>query len=380
MRYMFSQVPRAGVTMEKLIISADSHVFEPGDLWSKALGARYGDAVPRAVSKFNGEEGSFFFVGRAGEAARMDELVDANAKDRRLEDLAKAGSDPVYRMKLMAADNIAAEVLNPTWGLWIPRISDPGLRNACAEVYNDWILEYCSEDLKRLLPIAITPIIDVDWAVKELARVVKRGARGVMIGTNSADPALPYRDRHYDNFWAAAEESQLPVTLHIVTGRVRDPFTYHGAEERQLVAGTFIEMFQEAAPVLANEFIFGGIFDRFPKLKIFLSEYDASWLAILKYRLNRIEKFPGFNYLKKKPARRYVDENVFAGIINDPLAAKLRSEISIDTIMWGSDFPHPPCPYPNTTQNVDRVLGDMSPEERFKVVAGNVMKLYNIAL
>ena len=366
--------------MEKLIISADSHVFEPGDLWSKALGRRFGDAVPRAICNFNGEEGSFFFVGRDGEAARMDELVNANAKDRRLEDLARAGCDPVFRMKLMAADNIAAEVLNPTWGLWIPRISDPKLRNACAEVYNDWILEYCSENLTRLLPIAITPILDVDWAVKEVGRVFKRGARGVMVGTNPADPALPYRDRHYDRFWAASEEAGLPVTLHIVTGRVRDPFTYHGAKERELVAGTFIEMFQEAAPVLANEFIFGGIFDRFPKLKIFLSEYDASWLPILKYRLNRIERFPGFDYLKKKPASRYVDENVVAGIINDPLTWKLRSEINIDTIMWGSDFPHPPCPYPNTTQNLDRVLGDMSPDDRFKVVAGNVMKLYNIAL
>jgi predicted TIM-barrel fold metal-dependent hydrolase len=366
--------------MEKLIISADSHVFEPGDLWSKTLGRRFGDAVPRAIGNFNGEEGSFFFVGREGEAARMDELVNANAKDRRLEDLAQAGCDPVFRMKLMAADNIAAEVLNPTWGLWIPRISDPKLRNACAEVYNDWILEYCSENLTRLLPIAITPILDVDWAVKEVGRVFKRGARGVMVGTNPADPALPYRDRHYDRFWAASEEAGLPVTLHIVTGRVRDPFTYHGAKERELVAGTFIEMFQEAAPVLANEFIFGGIFDRFPKLKIFLSEYDASWLPILKYRLNRIERFPGFDYLKKKPASRYVDENLVAGIINDPLTWKLRSEINIDTIMWGSDFPHPPCPYPNTTQNLDRVLGDMSPDDRFKVVAGNVMKLYNIAL
>jgi len=366
--------------MEKLIISADSHVFEPGDLWSKALGIRFGDAVPRAVSNFNGKEGSFFFVGRDGEAARMDELVDANAKDRRLEDLARAGSDPAYRMQLMAADNIAAEVLNPTWGLWIPRISDGALRNACAEVYNDWILDYCSENLRRLLPIAVVPILDVGWAMKELVRVVKRGARGVMIGTSPADPAPPYRDQGYDRFWAAAAESELPVTLHIVTGSVRDPFTYHGAEERQRVPGAFIELFQEAAPVLANEFIFGGIFDRFPKLRVFLSEYDASWLPILKYRLNRIERFPGFDYLRKKPASRYVDENVCAGIINDPLTWKLRSDINIDSIMWGSDFPHPPCPYPNTTQNVDRVLGDMSPEDRFKVVAGNVMKLYNISL
>jgi predicted TIM-barrel fold metal-dependent hydrolase len=366
--------------MEKLIISADSHVFEPSDLWLKTLGSRFGDRVPHAVDSFEGFEGKFFYVGRPGEAARMDELVDANAKDRRLEDLARAGSDPAYRLELMQKDNIAAEVPNPTWGLWIPRIPDPALRNACAEVYNDWIQEYCSQDLKRLLAVAMVPITDVEWAVKELARVTRRGARGVMIGTSPVDGARPYRDRRYDGFWAAAAEAGLPVTLHIVTGRVRDPFTYHGTREREDVPASFIELFQEAAPVLANEFIFGGIFDRFPRLQVFLSEYDASWLPILKYRVNRIERFPAFDHLEKKPASRYIDENIYAGIINDPLAAKLRSEIGIDRFMWGSDFPHPPCPYPNTTQNVERVLGDMSPEDRFKVVAGNVMKLYNIAL
>ena len=127
----------------------------------------------------------------------------------------------------------------------------------------------------------------------------------------------------YDPFWAAAEEAGLPVTLHIVTGQVRDPFTYHGAKEREKFR-VLHRAFREAAPVLANEFIFGGIFDRFPKLKMFLSEYDASWLPILKYRVDRIERFPGFDHLKKKPASRYVEENIVVGIINDPLAAKLR--------------------------------------------------------
>jgi hypothetical protein len=68
----------------KIAHFCDSHVFEPGDLWSKALGHRFGDAVPRALATFAGQDGSFFYVGRPDEAAKMDELVDANAKDRRL--------------------------------------------------------------------------------------------------------------------------------------------------------------------------------------------------------------------------------------------------------------------------------------------------------
>lgn len=366
------------MTESDVIVSADSHVLEPPDLWEKALGPRLGDRVPRVVDGFDGHEGTFFYVGRPGEAARMDELVNANETDRRLDDLAQAGKDPVRRLELMDADGIAAEVINPTWGLWIPRIRDQEVREACAEVYNDWIAEYASQDLRRLIAVAMVPIENPDWAVKELKRIASKGLRGVMIGAQPLEGAKPYRDATYDPFWAVAEEAGLPVTLHIVTGRARDPFTCHGADERAEVPGMFIELFGEAAPVLANEFIFGGIFDRHPRLKVLLSEFDASWLPILKYRVDRIQTFPGLLQLEKTPASRYVDENIFVGMINDPLVHKLRHEIGVDRIMWGSDFPHPPCPYPNTTQNVSKLFDGVPADERRKMIAGNAIGLYGI--
>ena len=361
------------------IISADSHVLEPGDLWTRSIGQRFGEALPRIVKGFEGHEGTFFYLGRPGEAARIDELVNAVGDDQRVRELVQAGADPVFRLKLMRADGVAAEVLNPTFALWVPRIPDPAMRRACAQVFNDWIVEYSSAAPKRLLGVGIVPIDDPEWAANEALRIIRRGVRGIMVPTQPIDGAPPYRNAIYDRFWAVAQEASVPVTLHIVTGRVRDPFTYHGADERGEVPRSFIDLFGEAAPVLANEFIFGGIFDRFPQLTVFLSEYDASWLPILKYRVDRIEKFPGLPPLKK-PARAYVDENVFVGIINDPLAGKLRHEIGIDRIMWGSDFPHPPCPYPHTRQRIGEILGGVPEAERAAMTSGNVSRLYGIDL
>ncbi len=359
------------------VISADSHVLEPEDLWENALGDRYDGHIPKVVEGFQGMQGRFFYLGRTGEGARVEEMVDANDTDRRLSDLAQAGKDPVRRLALMDSDRVAAEVLNPTWGLWVPRILHPEARRACARVYNDWIAEYVATDKRRLVGVALVPIDDVDWAVEELHRTGKRGLRGVMIATNPPDGALPYRDGYYDAFWAAATEMKMPVTVHIVTGSVRDPFTYHGVDERGEVPKSFIDLFGEAAPVLANEFIFGGIFDRFPDLRIFLSEYDASWLPILKYRVERIQKFPGLKPLKKK-ASAYIDDNIVVGIINDPLAQKLRHEIGVDRILWGSDFPHPPCPYPRTHEKIEEIMGSLSPEERRKMTFDNARRLYAI--
>ncbi len=365
------------MSTKSLVISADSHVLEPEDLWEKALGDRYNGHIPKVVEGFQGMEGRFFYLGRAGEAARVEEMVDANETDRRLADLALAGKDPVQRLRLMDSDRIAAEVLNPTWGLWIPRILHAEARKACTRIYNDWIAEYVSADERRLVGIALIPIDDVEWAVGELNRAAKRGLRGVMVATSPPAGAKPYRHSYYDPFWAAASKMRIPVTIHIVTGAVRDPFTYHGAEERQEVPKSFIDLFGEAAPLLANEFIFGGIFDRHPDLKIFLSEYDASWLPILRYRVERIQKFPGLLQLKKK-ASAYLDDNILVGIINDPLAQKMRHEIGVDRIMWGSDFPHPPCPYPKTHEKIAEIMSSLTPEERRKITFDNVKKLYAI--
>jgi predicted TIM-barrel fold metal-dependent hydrolase len=360
-----------------LIISADSHVLEPGELWTKALGGRFGEQLPRIVKGFGGHEGTFFYLGRPGEAARIDELVNAVGDEQRIGELVRAGSDPVFRLKLMQADGVSAEVLNPTFALWVPRIPDPAIRRACAGVFNDWIVEYCASAPQRLLGVGIVPIDDPDWAVNEARRIIRRGVRGIMVPTQPIEDAPPYRSEVYDRFWAVVEEARVPVTLHIVTGRVRDPFTYHGADERGEVPRSFLELFGEAAPVLANEFIFGGIFDRFPRLTIFLSEYDASWLPILKYRVDRIERFPGLSPLKK-PARAYIDENIVVGIINDPLAAKLRHEIGLDRIMWGSDFPHPPCPYPHTRERIGEILAGIPEADRAAIVSGNVSRVYGI--
>ena len=105
------------MAVQNTVISADSHVLEPEDLWEKSLGQKYDGHIPKVVDGFQGMEGRFFYLGRKGEAARVEEMVDANDTDRRLSDLAEAGKDPVRRLALMDSDRIAAEVLNPTWGL-----------------------------------------------------------------------------------------------------------------------------------------------------------------------------------------------------------------------------------------------------------------------
>ena len=213
----------------EIVISGDSHVVEPYDLWVNALGKKYGDHVPHLVTEHAGRKGNYFFAGR--ETCLVEELVNATDQAR-IDKLVRAGHDPAFRLKLIDADGVAAEIVNPTWTLYAMRIEHAELRRACCRVFNDWLIEYCSEDRRRLIGVGAVPIDDPDWGVLELERIASKGLRGVMVPTQPPEGVPPYREARYDRFWAAAMSLGLPVTLHIVTGRVRDPFTYHGEEER----------------------------------------------------------------------------------------------------------------------------------------------------
>src|SRR5262249_39823062 len=180
------------------------------------------------------------------------------------------------------------EIINATWCLYIMRAKNDDMVRDCCRVFNDWIAEYCSEAPKILLGTAMIHMENVDWAVKELERAAKAQLRSVIINADARPHWPPYRDAIYDKFWAAASDLKMPVTLHIITGEEIDLFALHGKDRENIVRST-LGVLGEAGPVLGNEFIYGGILDRFPDLKVVLSEYEVSWLPYWVYRMRQIQ-------------------------------------------------------------------------------------------
>ena len=362
-----------------VVISGDSHVVEPFDLWTRAIGDRYGDQTPQTIQDYKGDKGTFFYSGY--EYIKADEIVEGSTPEMK-EKLRNAGFDPAVRLQCMEEDGVWAEVCNSTFMLYSMRAEDPNLVRDCCSVYNDWIGEYVSENPQRLIGSAMVAMDDVEWAVKELERAAKAQLRAVIIYADTKPGMAPYRDAVYDKFWAAAQAHDMPVTLHIITGRERDPFTLHGAQERGEVARCNLGVLSEAGPVVANEFIFGGIFDRFPKLKLVLSEYEVSWLPYWFYRVKQTQDDfgPALNIPEiEKPAEEYLQQ-IYHGLIDDPYLDKVLDVIDPKTIMWGSDFPHPRCTYPNTGKVVERVLGHLDEETQRNIAGLNAARFYNIEL
>tara|TARA_B100000674_G_C37930762_1_gene957866 strand:+ start:54 stop:1187 length:1134 start_codon:yes stop_codon:yes gene_type:complete len=361
----------------KMVISGDSHVMEPEDLWTKPLQAKWGEKCPRYVDEYNGVKAKHFFTGY--EYVILDEVVEGDAEMQ--EKLIKAGTDPTARLKCMDEDGVWGEIVNATWLLYAMRTREDELVQDLCEVFNDYLAEYCSAAPKRLYGTAMIHMANVDWACKELERTAKKGLKSCIINADARPDWEPFQSSHYDPFWARCEEMDQPVTLHIITGNEVDLFVLHG-EDRVNIPRSSIGVFSEAGPVLANEFIFGGILDRFPKLKVVCSEYEVSWLPYWLFRTKQIQD--DFGPARDLPeVERSIEEymgQIYHGLIDDPYLDKVLDVIDPKTIMWGSDFPHARCTYPNTLKVVDGVLGHLGDEIRDDIALYNAARFYNFDL
>src|ERR1700751_883636 len=128
------------------IISADSHMMEPPDLWTTRLDSSLRERAPRVI-KQEGKTGSVFVgpglrpfpvaggfaAGRSG--ARLGGFMK---RPEGSEDAGPSGWDPVERIKDQDVDGVSAEVLYTTLGMSLFGMEDPELQPACFGTYNDW--------------------------------------------------------------------------------------------------------------------------------------------------------------------------------------------------------------------------------------------------
>ncbi len=357
------------------VISADSHVMEPTDIYWKVLGSKYGDRTPRDIDQHLGVKGNFFFTGKQVLTRGEGDKTQAE------QGLRPAGFMPEKRVEFQERAAVTAEVLYATGFLIMMQSQDTEVLQASAQVFNDWLADFCAYDKKRLLGVGMIPTHDPVWAARELERIVKRGLIGACINLQGPEGGAPYRDRSYDPLWSKAEELDIPLTLHSITGRVPDPYHVYSQREREEVVGNLMALGFEIQAALANDFIFGTILDRFPRLRLICSEFEIAWIPrflwfidqVLITRASRISLPP----LKMKPSD-YMKTRIWHGMIDDPFAAQVIRPVGPDRILWGSDFPHVRSIGLETQTRLKSLFADLARPEQERIVGGNVAKLYRL--
>ena len=247
----------------------------------------------------------------------------------------------------------------------------------------DWAAAFVSCNPKRFVGVSVIPMNDVDWAIKELARTLKQGLLNPMINCQAPAGCPPYRDSIYDGFWAAASEAAAPVTLHLLTGQVLSPLggaQEQTPEERRANPAKWIELFAEIQTVLANDFIFGEILERFPHLKVVCGEYEVSWIPGFMARLDQIDENISRFHLPRLQMRAsdYMRTRVYHGFINDTAAAYSIPQAGVSQVLWGSDFPHFRSIGLEAQSALHELVGALPREDQEKVVGGNAAQVFHL--
>jgi predicted TIM-barrel fold metal-dependent hydrolase len=286
------------------------------------------------------------------------------------------GWDPVERMKDMGTDGVAAEVLYPSLGLGLYCIDDAPLQEALFRTYNDWVIDYCQKVPERLYGIALISMFNIDHAIAEMERCKKEGIVGTMIW-QVPHPSLPFTSEHYERFWAASQDLDLPVHLHILTGFGDSMHrqTSHGIKRYRIG----VQQTREIEDALFD-MIFSGVLERYPKLKIVSVENEVGWMPWIfqqwDYYYNRFKK-ENPPPITRNPSS-FVKDQVYSCFFNDHVCGENLKFWGQDNVMWSNDFPHPNSTWPNSLKIIQRDLGHLPAEIQRKVVCDNVCRLYNV--
>jgi predicted TIM-barrel fold metal-dependent hydrolase len=340
----------------EVLFSADSHIMEPVDLWK--------NGVPTSMRA----DAPLFPPHKVGEGFQSQ----------------PGGWDGEARLGEMAEDGVSAEVIYPTLGLGLFGLDDAKMQEACFEVYNDWLANYCSVAPERLIGIAMIPTYNIENAVAELERSAKAGLRGALVW-QTPHPDLAFSTGHYDPLWEAAQSLDMPISLHILTGHgySKAQFVRIAKGEPNLGVNAYRDSVNTKHYEVSNsvlDLIFSGALERFDKLKFVIVENEAGWIPFMlqqwDYYYNR---FKGRNPMpmKLKPSE-YFQRQGYATFFKDAVGGQAFAFWGEDSCMWSNDFPHENTTWPHSRDVIADTLGHLPENVRTKLLRTNAERLYSL--
>jgi predicted TIM-barrel fold metal-dependent hydrolase len=341
--------------MLPLVLSSDSHVFEPPDLWQTRIDRAFRDRAPRIERIGGGDhvvveaDQILSGIGLISNAGARFEAPETISPQGRFEDVHRGGYDPEQHLKDMALDGVAGEVLYPSQGLFYFKLADTPLMSAIFRAYNDWLAEFCRTDPARLKGIAMINLDDVQDGIKELERATRLGLSGAMITEYPAEDRR-YDQPEYEPFWAAAAALDLPLSLHTATRRQ--------GKIRGAGPGT-----------------------RHPRLTLAIVEFELAWaphlLSSMDYTYRERHGEAIYRFKNGMLPSDFFRRNVVLSFQEDAIGIRLRDVIGVDNMIWGSDYPHSESTFPQSRKILAEILAGVPDDEQAKIAGGNTARVYN---
>lgn len=358
---------------KRALVSADNHVFEPVTLWQERLPVRLRERGPRLE-----QQGDWWCLVVEGLPPRKLSRVDDGGGDGAGGGAAArpAGSSHVdERLADMTRDGVVAEVIYPTFGLFVDMVPDPELQMACARVYNDWCAELFLHRPDVFVPAALVPIRAVEPALAELERVADLGFKSAMIPTTPPE-GTRYNQDLFDPLWRVAGDAGIPLSLHTGTGAM---------PQHERGPGGAVINYAKVGLLSAETlcyFAASGVLERFPDLHLVFVETGAGWLPFCLERMD--EAFEEHEqWVQPKlaaPPSEYAKRQCHVTLGADRTPILAREITGVEPLLWASDYPHPEGTFPESQAVVERIFAEVPDDEVAAIVGGNAARLYDLDL
>ena len=381
--------------MNTKIVDADAHVTEPPDLWERYIDPEYRHLAMQLTKDDQGLEylsvngqkpvGLLLQGGTLGRICSIDQdLVPLLTPGMVTyeEGIVAGAVDPHERIKVLDGDGIDVAVLYPSLGLsWQAECRQADVAEAYCRAYNDWLFDFCKPYPERLISVAMISMIEVEGAVTELARAGGLGAKGMMLSANSVN-GRPYGDVYFDPFWAEAQGQGVPIGLHVVGDPSFPGSHLYPIPESPAYPPTpwwFTNVLAPGNVMIAFTTLFeGGVFDRFPNLKVAVLESGCGWIAWWLERMDHTsEQFHFTTPMKLMPSEYFQNQCWISMDPDEDLALLMIERLQADRFVWASDYPHSEG-HSDPVNTIKQTLSPLPEPDQAKVLGENAIRLYNL--
>jgi predicted TIM-barrel fold metal-dependent hydrolase len=367
------------------VISVDDHLVEPPHMFEQRLPQELQADAPRVIDRDDGSQAWLFDgvlyeqVGLNAVAGRPKE--DWSLQSTSFDEIRRGCWDIDARIRDMDLAGVYASANFPSQitgfcGSVFARCSNPELGRAVTRAWNDWLHdEWWQPYPERSIPMGITWLADPVVGADEIRRNAARGYTAVTL------PEQPHRigmPSIFTGFWdpilEACQETETVVCLHVgSSGLAAMP-----AEAPQLeLAST---LFSSMSLTTCAEWLWSGVFTRFPNLKVVLAEGGIGWVPMLLDRLDYIADHSGtgseaWSERDLRPSE-VLARNFYFTILDDRSTLPIIERVGVDHVLFETDYPHADSLWPSVQDAIEALFAPLTAEQTAKITHANAATLF----
>jgi predicted TIM-barrel fold metal-dependent hydrolase len=368
-----------------ILISVDDHICEPADMFDAHVPAKFKDQAPRVLTDERGNQQWWYGevkgrnIGLNAVAGKPREMFNVNPSS--YTEMRPGCFQVDERVRDMSAGGYLASLNFPNFtgfsGQVLSEGPDRDLNLVMIKAYNDWhVDEWCGAHPDRFIPCGIVPLFDSNEAAKEVRRLAAKGCHAISFSENPSALGVPsIHTDYWDPMFAACCDEGTVVCCHLGSSAKGLPTTPDAPPSVSVTMAPTMSMYT------LMDLMWADFWNRFPDLKISLTEGDIGWIPYILERAEHVHDrhsgWTGHQFANGMSPSEVVKRNVMFCFIKDRIGMRLLDEFNIDNLCWESDYPHSDCSWPFGPESVEETFVGVSDEIVNKITHENAMRIYH---